>query len=55
MKYLYKILRLFFCPHKYNKTLNKADIVTTVDKRIVGFSYTSQCSYCGRIKNYTFL
>jgi hypothetical protein len=35
MKYLYKILRLFMCPHKY------------VEER----SNRLKCKYCGKIKN----
>lgn len=52
MKYLYKILRLFFCPHKY--ILERE--VNAVDKEINEIpSYrilVSQCKYCGDYKKF---
>lgn len=61
MKYLYKILRLFFCPHKYNKLLGKGDIVVNkykvVDDKlyangydVTGNYYNKECCYCGKVK-----
>lgn len=49
MKYLYKILRLFFCPHKYGKIVTKGNIVNS-DKTVLGKFYDKECNYCGRIR-----
>lgn len=51
MKYLYKILRLFLCPHKY-KIIATSDIVTSVTTSITGTYARTQCKYCGKIKSY---
>lgn len=48
MKYLYKILRLFFCPHKW----------VFIDKIRVEDSWESwtelrcQCKYCGKFRRF---
>lgn len=50
MKYLYKILRLFFCPHKWNKTVNKGPVTDGVIK--VGNYYDKECAYCHAIREF---
>lgn len=54
MKYLYKILRLFFCPHKL-RTIHSINIMdpeqsneTPVALKLIG-----KCDYCGTIKVFT--
>lgn len=49
MKYLYMILRLFFCPHKH-VFANQYNARTTDDKRIIAFINEYRCSRCGNIK-----
>ena len=53
MKYLYKILRLFKCPHKYIK-IDKYKTTHTYmsGKEIEVVEYHLQCKYCGKIKSY---
>lgn len=48
MKYLYKILRLFFCPHKYIQK-EKHTVLKSNNNDIVGFFYIKECKYCGEI------
>ena len=50
MKYLYKILRLFFCPHKYKKTVTYGPV--TEDGSVIGNYRDKECRYCGRIKRF---
>lgn len=50
MKYLYKILRLFFCPHKYDKILLKGAIIDCGDR--IGSYFNKECCYCGKIKKF---
>lgn len=54
MKWLYRILRLFFCPHKFNivKTIALNRIVT---KTKIGECYIQKCNYCGKIESYEIL
>jgi hypothetical protein len=51
MKYLYKILRLFFCPHKYDKILAKGPVRDGY--KTIGLYYDKECKYCGKIKAFT--
>lgn len=48
MKYLYRILRLFFCPHSY-KIIRNGDLSRRSDGSIVGHFYDLQCKHCGKI------
>lgn len=48
MKYLYKLVRLFFCPHKY-KSKDRGQIVNE-DKVIIGTFYNKECRYCGKMR-----
>lgn len=56
MKYLYKILRLFLCPHKYNKTIALGKISRlseyTGDWIQIGNSYDKECIYCHKLKRF---
>lgn len=49
MKYLYRILRLFFCPHKYKLTLHGP---IHLDGKPVGSYYDKTCYYCGKVKRF---
>jgi len=49
MKWLYRILRLFFCPHFWIK-IDKESIKSNGEEYWVGDLYTLQCKYCGEIK-----
>lgn len=50
MKYLYKILRLFFCPHKYT-ILYKVSCFDGSDAIMPSYyKYHLRCRYCGKIK-----
>lgn len=56
MKNLYKILRLFFCPHKY-KTVISSGTISSYSKRlgvsvIIGNYWNKECSRCGDIKRF---
>jgi hypothetical protein len=54
MKQLYRILRLFFCPHKY--TILECSAVTRIYKNgsevIIGHNILSQCKYCGKLSTH---
>lgn len=54
MKYLYKILRLFFCPHKYGKITHEIKVYEDGDNsKIPNFiKYIKECKYCGRMKEF---
>lgn len=54
MKYLYKILRLFYCPHKYifHKKCEKFDEYSTPDDLPIAIYYICQCKYCGKFKKF---
>ena len=51
MKYLYKILRLFFCPHKFllEEQYQKSKTFSSGCK-IEYIQYIQKCKYCGKIK-----
>lgn len=49
MKYLYKILRMFFCPHKYSKLISTGKIVDQIGDKIGSF-FNKECKYCGKVK-----
>lgn len=58
MKYLYMTLRLFFCPHKFRKTLRDGQYIDYLSdlapdiKVIKGTFYDKECSYCGIVKRF---
>lgn len=52
MKYLYKILRLFFCPHKFDRLLAKGPIVEFSNGPVVGNYYNKECVYCGKVRGF---
>lgn len=55
MKYLYKILRMFFCPHKYKTLVLSGDVHRTSHKGVkivTGKFYDKECLYCGKIKEF---
>ncbi len=50
MKDLYKILRLFFCPHKY-ESIGEHEVFQTRNYSLpIRIEYVSRCKYCGKIK-----
>lgn len=49
MKYLYKIIRIFFCPHKYSKTIKSGKLIGDIGESIGDF-YNKECRYCGKVK-----
>jgi hypothetical protein len=55
MKYLYKILRLFKCPHKW-KIIKTIDVYEnyfgTLSKLPIGEKYIKECKYCGEIRKF---
>lgn len=58
MKYLYCILRLFFCPHKYKIELTQGNTFShffdefEMEKVMTGHYYDRECNYCGKIKRF---
>lgn len=56
MKYIYKILRLFLCPHKYRKTINDGYYARFnelgMERVKNGSWYDKECCYCGKIKRF---
>lgn len=55
MKYLYKILRLFFCPHKYIIEIEKSEINTHNyfgSKASIGTFIIKECCYCHKTKSF---
>lgn len=53
MKYLYKIFRLFFCPHKFlNKEKYNSTKTYKSGEEINSVLYIKECKYCGKIKTY---
>jgi hypothetical protein len=55
MKYLYKILRLFFCPHRWDiKNTEKMELIDGDDTIVKDYTkFTLQCRYCGNLKTQT--
>jgi hypothetical protein len=51
MKYLYSILRLFICPHKWNR-INTISVMSDDYDLPVGFEHVCQCIRCGKIKKF---
>lgn len=56
MKYLYKILRLFFCGHKYDLIIS-GTVFQREDYDIgsgfpIGIYYDKNCRYCGKVKRF---
>ena len=51
MHYLYKILRLFFCPHKYGNIIYKISYHPDGDKNNMPeyIKYIKECKYCGKM------
>lgn len=54
MKYLYRILRLFFCPHVYDKVLSSGAIVSLRAGGDIGKYYDKECKHCGKVKRFIF-
>jgi hypothetical protein len=52
MKWLYRILRLFFCPHKYTTTVDVGKIRD--NGNVIGNYYDKECKYCGKMKHFQF-
>lgn len=54
MNKLYKILRLFFCPHNY--AILECTPVTRIypngKEHIIGHNILSQCKYCGKLSTH---
>lgn len=48
MKWLYRILRLFFCPHKWIEK-ERYDL-SYQDNTRFGISMILKCKYCGQIR-----
>lgn len=51
MKYLYRILRLFFCSHKY-EIFEQGTRTYRPTGHVIGTFYISKCRYCGKIKSF---
>lgn len=52
MKYLYKILRLFFCPHKWT-TVDMVDSYRSInDPWPISRKHICRCNYCGTITKF---
>lgn len=51
MKYLYAILRLFFCPHNYTKTVAGGKYVDHQGRALSSY-YDKECKHCGKIKRF---
>jgi len=49
MRWLYKILRLFFCPHRFKRT-NEIHLLN--GGKQYGTKYVGECRYCGKIKGF---
>lgn len=51
MKWLYRILRLFFCPHKWVEKDTKP-IRKSYTQSVIGISSIKVCKYCGKEKHF---
>jgi hypothetical protein len=51
MKYLYKILRLFICPHRYTQK-ERIETVNHLIGNVMQIDYVKECRYCGKIRNF---
>jgi hypothetical protein len=47
MKYFYRILRLFFCPHKY-ETIGISEVKPYNEDFVYKRIYRQECEYCGK-------
>lgn len=47
MKYVYKIFRMFFCPHRWNR-ISVENMVKTGTNDITAEVRTFRCRYCGK-------
>lgn len=58
MKWLYRILRLFFCPHKfellekYNRKRVFQATWTEKDVTVESQYYINRCKYCGKLEKF---
>lgn len=50
MKWIYRILRLFFCPHRYQQYDVEAEYYFRDEKRPSRITAPFKCDYCGDIK-----
>lgn len=54
MKWFYRILRLFFCPHKWIETgesISKIAVYPSINKEcITGMRRICKCTICGTIR-----
>lgn len=52
MRWFYRILRLFFCPHRFGsaKKLQARDLQTDT---VRAYIYVLRCRYCGKMKSFT--
>lgn len=51
MKWLYRLLRLFFCPHKF-VTLDEHPVNEKGQTTPYNIVYRQECKYCGRHNTY---
>lgn len=51
MKWLYRILRLFFCPHKY-EIAGETEITRSSDNSVAGHLVILECKHCGKLKEF---
>lgn len=51
MKWLYRVLRLVFCPHKYDKLMAHGQLLNN-NNEAFGNYYDKECKYCGKIKRF---
>lgn len=54
MKWLYRILRLFLCPHKWMEK-NSKNIIKSDTRAVIGLSSIKVCKYCGEEKHFEHL
>jgi hypothetical protein len=54
MRYLYKVLRLFFCPHRFQ--INRVVNLIEDENSIIPNAYNilNRCKYCGELKKFRY-
>jgi hypothetical protein len=49
MRWLYRILRIFFCPHRWHE-FDRIRVFEPEQSHPFGDRYVLQCRYCGKLR-----
>lgn len=52
MKWLYRIFRLFKCPHRYEHVSKIMEHLETVKEAPHAYVYVSRCRRCGKLRKF---